>query len=46
MKTKSSYRTLPLLPFIEEELLKKKAFPAEMKKVFRKGYNTDYEDCV
>lgn len=46
MKTKSSYRTLPLLPFIEEELLKKKDFQAEMKKVFRKGYNTDYEDYV
>ena len=38
MKTKSSYRTLPLLPFIEKEFLKKKDFQAEMKKAFRKGY--------
>ena len=43
MKTKSSYRTLPLLPFIEDELLKEKAKQKEMKQVMRRDYNTDYE---
>ena len=46
MKTKSSYRTLPLLPFIEDELLKEKAKQKEMKQVMRRDYNTDYEEYV
>ena len=46
MKTKSSYRTLPLLPLIEEELKKQMALQKEMKKVFRKGYCTDYEEYI
>ena len=46
MKTKSSYRTLPLLPFIEEALMKEKAKQEEMRKVMRSGYCTDYPDYV
>ena len=46
MKTKSSYRTLPLLPQVEEELKKQMDFTKQMKKAFRKGYCTDYEDYV
>jgi len=46
MKTKSSYRTLPLLPQIEEELKKQLAFRERMKKAFRKGYCYDYDDYV
>ena len=46
MKTKSSYRTLPLLPQIEEELKKQLEYQKRMKDVFRKGYCTDYEEYV
>ena len=46
MKTKSSYRTLPLLPFIEEELLKEKAKQKEMKQVMRGDYTKKYADYV
>ena len=46
MKTKSSYRTLPLLPFIEEELLKEKEKQKEMKQVMRGDYTKKYADYV
>lgn len=46
MKTKSSYRTLPLLPFIEEELLKEKEKQKEMKQVMRSDYTKKYADYV
>ncbi len=40
MKTKSSYRTLPLIPQVKEALLKEKAKQEEMKKIMRRGYST------
>ncbi len=46
MKTKSSYRTLPLIPVVEEALRNQIAFRDEMKKAFRKGYCLDYEDYI
>lgn len=46
MKTKSSYRTLPLIPYMEEELLKEKAHQEEMKQVMRSGYNKKYMEYV
>ena len=46
MKTKSSYRTLPLLPVIEEELLKAKAQQEEYRKIMGKSYCSDYEDYI
>ena len=39
MKTKSSFRTLPLLPNIREALLEEKAKQKEMQEMFGKGYN-------
>ncbi len=46
MKSKSSFRSLPLVPFIEQELLKEKAKQEEMKRVFKKSYNSEYLDYV
>ena len=46
MKTKSSYRTLPLIPVVEETLRNQISFRDEMKKAFRKGYCTDYEEYI
>lgn len=46
MKTESSLRTLPLIPFVREELLAHKARQEEYKKSFRKGYCKDWADCV
>lgn len=46
MKTKSSYRTLPLIPVVEEALRNQISFRDEMKKAFRKGYCTDYEEYI
>ena len=46
MKTKSSYRTLPLIPVVEEALRNQITFRDEMKKAFRKGYCPDYEDYI
>ena len=46
MKTKSSYRTLPLIPFIEEVLLAEKARQEEMKALLRGGYSRKYLDYV
>ena len=46
MKTKSSYRTLPLIPVVEEALRNQIKIREEMKKAFRKGYCTDYEEYI
>ena len=46
MKTKSSYRTLPLIPVVEEALRNQISFRDEMKNAFRKGYCTDYEEYI
>ncbi len=46
MKTKSSYRTLPLIPYIREILLAEKAHQEEMKKSFRGGYHKEYKDYI
>ena len=46
MKTKSSYRTLPLIAVVEEALRNQISFRDEMKKAFRKGYCTDYEEYI
>ena len=46
MKTKSSYRTLPLIPFIEETLLAEKARQEEMMALLRGGYSRKYLDYV
>ena len=46
MKTKSSYRTLPLIPHVEEELLAEKARQAEMRKVMRGAYSKDYAEYI
>lgn len=46
MKTKSSYRTLPLIPQVEKMLIEEKEKQAEMKKLFRRSYCTKYEEYV
>ena len=46
MKTKSSYRTLPLISQVEEALLKEKAHQEEMKRLFRRGYRKKYSEYV
>lgn len=46
MKTKSSYRTLPLIPFIREELEKERAKQAEMKRVMGRSYCKKYEEYI
>jgi len=46
LKTKSSIRTLPLLPVIEELLLKEKEKQAFMRKIFKAEYCTDYLDYI
>ena len=46
MKTKSSYRTLPLIPQVEEVLLAEKAKQEEMKEAFRSAYNKKYAEYV
>lgn len=46
LKTKSSYRTLPLIPFVEEELLKLKKRQEERRRVFRKSYSREYLDYI
>ena len=46
MKTKSSYRTLPLIPIIREELEKEKARQEEMQKVLKGSYCKKYLDYV
>ena len=46
MKTKSSHRTLPLIPYIEEELRKEQAHQVEMKRIMRSVYNKKYTAYV
>jgi integrase len=46
MKTKSSYRTLPLIGEIEKYLLDEKERQAEMQRVLRNSYNKKYLDYV
>ena len=46
MKTKSSYRTLPLIPQVEAKLLEEKSKQEEMKKVMRRAYNKKYEEYI
>lgn len=46
MKTKSSYRTLPLIPHIEKILADEKAHQDEMRRVMRSAYNKQYSDYV
>ena len=46
MKTKSSYRTLPLIPIVEQALLAERDKQAEMKKAFGRGYCKKYEEYI
>ena len=46
MKTDTSRRTLPLIPFVREELLRHKARQEEYRKSFRGSYSRDWLDCV
>ncbi len=46
MKTKSSYRTLPLIPQVEDALLKEKAKQEEMKRIMRRGYSKKYTEYI
>ena len=46
MKTKSSYRTLPLIPQVEEALLEEKERQENMKKVLRRSYSKKYAEYV
>lgn len=46
MKSKSSFRSLPLIPFVEEELIKEKEKQEEMQRVLRKTYNRSYLEYV
>lgn len=46
MKSKSSFRSLPLIPFIEQELLREKEKQDEMQRVLRKTYNREYLEYV
>lgn len=46
MKTKSSYRTLPLIPIVEQELIAERERQTEMKRVFGMSYNRNYEEYI
>lgn len=46
MKNKTSCRTLPLIPAVEEELLKQKEKQQLYRKLFKKSYSTEYLDFV
>ena len=46
LKTKSSYRTLTLEPFVREELLKHREKQENMKKLMRSAYSKEYTDYV
>jgi len=46
MKSKTSMRSLPLIPFIREELRKERERQEKMKKVLRSSYNKKYEEYV
>lgn len=45
-KNKASFRTLPLIPQVEEALLRKKAQDEECRKVCRRSYCRDYLDYI
>ena len=46
LKTKSSFRTLPLIPAVRTLLEKQKEKQAQYRKLFRKSYCRDYEDYI
>ncbi len=46
MKNKSSYRSMPLIPFIREALLEEKAKQEEMQRVLRGAYDKTYSEYV
>lgn len=46
LKTKSSFRTLPLLPVVRELLLRQKEKQAEYQALFKNSYCKDYLDYV
>ena len=46
MKTDSSRRTLPLIPFVKEELLKHRSQQEYYRKMFRSGYSKKWLHCV
>ena len=46
MKTKSSYRTLPLIPQVETVLREEQTKQGEMKEAFRSAYSKKYLDYV
>ena len=46
MKNKTSCRTLPLIPAVEEELLKQKEKQQLYRKLFKKSYSIEYLDFV
>ena len=46
LKTKSSYRTLTLEPFVRGELIRHREKQEQMKKVMRSAYSKEYTDYV
>lgn len=46
MKTESSRRTLPLIPFVRDELLAHRDRLEYYRKMFRSGYNRKWLNCV
>ena len=46
MKNKSSYRSLPLIPYIKKSLIEEKIRQEKMRKIMRGGYNKKYLDYV
>lgn len=46
LKTKSSFRTLPLIPAMRELLITQKKKQEEYRKLFKRSYCTDYLDYV
>lgn len=45
-KTKSSFRSLPLIPVVEEKLMQAKRQQMENRKICGRSYNTDYLDYI
>ena len=46
LKSDNSRRTIPLVPFVREELLRHREQHKEYKKAFRRQYNRQWEDFV
>ena len=46
MKTESSRRTLPLIPYVKEELLRHKKQLEANRRAFRNGYSKKWLNCV